>query len=72
MFSCGRCNTIYYGETCWHLSIGVDKHSGVSPLTGKKSKSKESIAVKKAYAFFAIDDFKVLATSDSDFHVKVK
>ena len=76
MFSCGRCNTIYYGETCWHLSIGVDKHSGVSPLTGKKSKSKESTAVKDHMLFcdhiVSIDDFKILATSDSDFHIKVK
>ena len=40
-FSCGRCNTTYYGETCRHLNVRVDEHLGVSPLTGKMSKSKQ-------------------------------
>ena len=60
-FSCGRCNSTYYGETCQCLSVRVGEHLAVSPLTGKKSKSKVSI-----------DDFKILATSDSDFQVKIK
>ena len=75
-FSCGRCNATYYGETCRHLSVRVGEHSGVSPLTGKKSKSKNSTAVKDHMLLYdhtvSIDDFKILATSDSDFHVKVK
>ena len=49
---------------------------GVSPLTGKKSKSKKSTAVKDHMLFcdhtVSIDDFKILATSDLDFHVKFK
>ena len=64
------------GETCRHLSVRVGEHSGVSPLTGKKSKFKKSTAVKNHMLFcdhiVSIDDFKILATSDSDFHVKVK
>ena len=75
-FSCGRCNATYYGETCRHLSVRVGEHSVVSTLTGKKSKSKKSTAVKDHMPFcdhiVSIDDFKILATSDSDFHVKVK
>ena len=75
-FSCGRCNATYYSETCRHLSVRVGEHSGVSPLTGKKSKSKKSAAVKEHMLFcdhiVSIDDFKILATSDLDFHVKVK
>ena len=77
-FSCGRYNATYYGGTCRHLSIRVGEHLGVSPLTGKKSKSKKSTstAVKDHMLFcdhiVSIDDFKILATSDSDFHVKVK
>ena len=75
-FSCGRCIATYYGETCWHLSVRVGEHSSVSPLTGKKSKSKKSTAVKDHMLFcdhiVSINDFKVLATSDSDFHIKVK
>ena len=75
-FSCGRCNATYYGETCRHLSVRVGKHSGISPLTGKKLKSKKSTAVKDHMLFcdhiVSIDDFKILATSDSNFHIKVK
>ena len=75
-FSCGGCNATYYSETCRHLSVTVGEHSGVSSLTGEKSKSKKSTAVKDQMRFYhhivSIDDFKILAPSDSDFHVKVK
>ena len=75
-FSCGSCNAIYYGETCRHLGVRVGEHSGISPLTGKKSKSKKSTAVKDHMLFcdhiVSIEDFKLLATSSSDFHIKVK
>ena len=75
-FSCGRCNATYYGKTCRHLSVRVGYHSSALPVTGKKSKSKKSMAVKD-HMFFcdhivSIDDFKILATSYSVFHVKVK
>ena len=75
-FACGRCNATYYGETCRHLSTRIGEHSSISSLTGKKSKSKKSTAVKVHMLFCdhiaSIDDFKILATNDSDFHVKVK
>ena len=75
-FSCGRCNATHYDKTCRHLSVRVGEHSGVSPLTGKKSKSIKSAAVKDRMLscdhYVSIGDFKILATSDSDFHVKVK
>ena len=71
-FFCGRCNVTYYGETCRHLS----EDAGVSTLNGKKSKSKKYTAIKDHMPFcdhiVSIDDFKMLATSDSDFRVKVK
>ena len=38
-FSCGRCNAIYYAETCQYFSNRVGEHSGVSPLTGQSPKS---------------------------------
>ena len=73
-FSCGRCNATYYGKTCLHLIVRVGEHSGVSPLTGKKSK--KATAAKDHMLFcdqiVSIDDFKILASSDSDFHVQVK
>ena len=61
---------------CRHLGVRVGEHSGISPLTGKKSKSKKSTAVKDHMLFcdhiVSIEDFKILATSSSDFHIKVK
>ena len=75
-FSCDRCNATYYGETCRHLSVRVGEDSGVSPLTGNKSKSKKSTAVKYQMLLcdhiVSIDEFKILVTRDLDFHVKVK
>ena len=75
-FSCSRCNATYYDETCRYLSGRVGKHVGVSPLTGKKSKV-QKVGSSKDHMLFcdhivSINDFKILAASDSDFHVKVK
>ena len=50
-FSCVRCNATYYGETCKHLNIRVGEHSGVSPLTGIKSKSKKPLLLKIICSF---------------------
>ena len=73
-FLCGWCNATYYGETCRHLSVRVGKHSVVSPLTGKKSK--KSTAVKNHMLFcdqiVSINDVRILETSVSYFHIKVK
>ena len=75
-FSCGRCNATYYGETCRHLNIRVGEHSGVSPLTGKKSKTKKTTAIKDHMLFcdhvVSLEDFKILASSNSEFHLKIK
>ena len=69
-FSCGRRNATYFSETCWHLSVRVGEHLSVSTLTGKKSESKKSTAVKDHMLFcdniVSIDDFKLLSTSDSE------
>ena len=35
-----RCHSGYYDETCQHFKTRIGKHSDVSPLKNKKSKSK--------------------------------
>ena len=74
-FACGRCNATYYGETCRHFKVRVGEHSGISPLTNKRSKSKKSTAVKDHMLMcdqpVSFDDFKVLASSNSEFHLKI-
>ena len=75
-FSCGRCNAIYYGETCRHLNIRVGEHSGVSPLTGKRSKAMTTTAIKDHVLIcghvVSFEDLKILASSNSEFHLKIK
>ena len=42
-YTCGRCNSTYYGETDRHLKVRSGEHIRISPLTLKKTKpSKES------------------------------
>ena len=75
-FACGRCIATYYSETCCHLKVRVSEHSGISPLTNKRSKSKKSAAVKDRMVirdqpvFF--DDDKALASMNSELHLKIK
>ena len=75
-FSCGRWNATYYGETCWHVNIRVGYHSGVSALTGKKSKAKTTTAIKDHMHLcdhvFSLGDFKILTSINSEFHLKIK
>ena len=75
-FTCGRCNATYYGEMCCHFKVRVGEHSGISPLTNKWSKSKKLTAVKDHMLIcnqpVSFDDFKVLASSNSEFHLKIK
>ena len=42
-YTCGRCNSSYYGETDRHLKVRSGEHIGISSLTfGKVKPSKES------------------------------
>ena len=37
-YTCGRCNSSYYGETDRHLKVRSGEHIGISPLTFRKVK----------------------------------
>ena len=41
-FQCGFCNESYYGECVRHLNVRTGEHIGISPLTKKKVKPKDS------------------------------
>ena len=62
--------------TCRYLNVRVGGHSGVSPLTRKKLKAKTTTAVKDHMLFcdhvVSLKDFKTLARSNSEFHLKIK
>ena len=74
-FSCGKCNATYYCETCHHCKVRVVKHSGISSLTYKRSKSKKSTADKDHMLMcdqsVSFGHVKALASSKSDFHLKI-
>ena len=58
------------------LNIRVGEHSGISPLTGKMSKARKTNTVKDHMLFcnhiVSLDDFKILTSSNSEFHLKIK
>ena len=55
-FLCGKGNVTYYGKTCQHFNIRAGEHSGVLPLSGKKSNAQTTTAVK-VHVLFAITYF---------------
>ena len=59
-----------------HLNVRVGEHSGISPLNAKKSKDRKTTAVKDHMLFcdhiVFLDDFKILTSSNSEFHLKIK
>ena len=74
--TCGRCNATYYSETYCHLKVRVGEHSGISPLMNKCPNRKKLTVVKDHILIckqpVSFDDFKVLASSNSEFHLKIK
>ena len=75
-FSSGRYNASYYGETYRHFKVRAGEHSSMSPLTNILFNSKKSTAVKDHMLMcdqpVSFDDFKVLDSSNSEFHLKMK
>ena len=45
-YTCGRCNSTYYGETDRHLKVRPGEHIGISPLTFKKTKPSKESAIR--------------------------
>ena len=56
-FQCGFCHESYYGECVRHLNVRIGQHIGISPLTKKKVKPKES----------AVSDHSLLCTHSPSF-----
>ena len=58
------------------MNIRVGEYSGILPLTGEKSKAKTTTDIKDHMLFcnhaVSLEDFKILACSNSEFHLKIK
>ena len=75
-YTCGRCNSSYYGETDRHLRVRAGEHIGLSPLTFKKCKPSKESVVRDHLLFSdndpSLEEFSVLAKSSSKCSLEVK
>ena len=75
-YTCGRCNSSYYGETDRHLRVRAGEHIGLSPLTFKKCKPSKESAVRYHLLFCdnnpSFEEFSVLAKAFSKFSLEIK
>ena len=75
-YTCGRCNSAYYGETDRHLTVRSGEHIGISPLTFKKTKpSKESAIRDHLFSCNNIpsfEEFTILANGNNKFVLQTK
>ena len=75
-YTCGRCNSSYYGETDRHLRVRAGEHIGLSPLTFKKCKPSKESAVRDHLIFCdndpSFEEFFALAKASSKFFLKIK
>ena len=75
-YTCGRCNSSYYGETDRHLRVRAGEHIGLSPLTFKKRKPSKESAVRDHLLFYdndpSFEGFSVIAKASSKFALEIK
>ena len=73
-FQCGLCNESYHGECMRHLNVRIGEHIGISPLTRKQVKPKNSsvadhLLICNHSAFY--DDFSILTRENKTFFLKL-
>ena len=75
-YTCGRCNSTYYGETNRHLKVRSGEHIGISPLTFKKTKpSKESTIrdhLLNCNNIPSFEEFTILTNGNNKFDLEIK
>ena len=74
-FHCGLCNESYYGECVRHMNVRIGAHIGISPLTKKQVKPKNSFMAN--YLLFcnhsaSYDDFSILTCENQRFLLELK
>ena len=75
-YTCGRCNSTYYGETDRHLKVRSGEHIGISPLTFKKTKPSKESAIRdhllNCNNISSFEEFNILANGYYKFVLKIK
>ena len=74
-FQCGLCNEFYYGECMRHLNVRTGEHIGISSLTRKQVKPKNSSVVDHLLHCnhsASHDDFSILTREKKKFLLELK
>ena len=74
-FQCGLCNESYYGECMRHLNVRIGEHIGISSLTRKQVKPKNSSAANHLLLCnhsASYDDFSILTCENKRFLLELK
>ena len=74
-YTCGRCNSTYYGQTDRHL-VRSGEHTGISPLTFKKTKPKKESAIRDHLLNCnntpSFEEFTILTNGNNKFDLEIK
>ena len=75
-YTCGRCNSTYYGETDRHLKVRSGEHIGISPLTFKKTKPSKESAIRdhllNCNNIPSLEEFTILTNWNKKFDLEIK
>ena len=75
-YTCGRCNSTYYGETDRHLKVMSGEHIGISPLTFKKTKPSKESAIRdhllNCNNIPSFEEFTILTNRNNKFVLEIK
>ena len=75
-YTCGRCNSTYYGETDRHLKVSFGEHIGISPLMFKKTKPPKKSAIREHLLncnnIRSFEEFTILANENNKFVLEIK
>ena len=75
-YTCGICNSTYYGETDRHLKVRSGGDIGVSPLTFKKTKPSKESAIHdhllNCNKIPSFEEFTIFTDGNNNFVVEIK
>ena len=73
-YTCGRCNSTYYGETDRHLKVRPGEHIGI--LFFKKNKPSKGSAIRdtflNCYNIPSFEEFTALTNGNNKFVLEIK
>ena len=75
-YTCGRCNSSYYGKTDRHLKVRSGEHIGISPLTFRKVKPSKESAIRdhllNCNNIPSFDEFTILTYGHHKYILEIK